>query len=167
MHWTHMGNIKLAICLAFIFLAKNGNCQNKKIFYNFPDNVESQVNKRLISAIDDVRSRNRFGKVFIVVNRYADTTQILIANLSPNLSAFNSILENTNRYFRTEIGGGQNDIPIVFPSDFFWSETAYEKGYENGRRANTRIDVLISGYSIEFVFKKNEATILEDKYVTD
>jgi hypothetical protein len=165
MPWIPMGNIKVVLCITFIFLAKMGDCQTKKIFYNFPDNVEVHVNKRLISTID--QSQIHDNKVFMVVNRNADTTQILIASLLSNISTFGFILENTNRYFRTKIGSNQSDIPIVFSSDFFWSESAFKKGYENGRKANTRINVLLSGYSIEFVFKKNEALIVEDKYVTD
>jgi hypothetical protein len=119
------------LILTYIFnLIFLGSPKEKKIFYEFPENIDS-----VLTTYFTEKANLKDNLVFIQIGSISDSTEIYIysvGNKTTNMQLRN-ILSSTNRYYRVN----KVDIPIIFDADFLFSNTLNKN--EKGKYTNFAI----------------------------
>ncbi len=158
---------KLLYILFLACLSFNSEGQNKKIYYNLPDNVSAVLERRINEIIVESEKDEYKSQICLEVYKKHDTTQVWIEKLSKDLPALNEVLENTNRFFKYVVNNSEKEIPIVFGADFDWASSLRRKGQEvvNGKdKVSITTQMIIrTGWLIEFRYRAMEAEIIADE----
>jgi hypothetical protein len=156
---------KYIIAILIISFALHLNAQQQKLYYNFPENIKSQIGLRLNEQLTLSKKDNYSSQTILIVNtRGGDTTLVWIVKFSKDIPELNAVINNSNRFFKYIANSNETDIPIIFEADLDWADPVRKEKVINNKKIISITSMMWGGWLIKFVFRGEVAPIIEDKF---